>query len=346
MSKAEQVYSVVLSRIREGTYRAKLPNELELAEELAVNAKTVAKALRVLSEEGVVERKRHMGTFVMSPHHRPPRPALSFLALRDNIFAESNPYRHRVLAFLERLWEEGSKRNIPLHLLPHTAHLSDLQQYCVPGHAGSYAVLFGGRGAVGALRALLEMDFKPVLIGLDREHYPELRALPFLAIDGRVESAYRDLVTHMKVRGRRRIGALCLSGGKDKLKLFRAALDEQGLEFDPRRTAATPRRDDHTPLLELLARETPLDGLILPDNESARVAADELRRTERRVPHDVAIACVCGDLDGPSYPRHRFTHMEQDHASMAREVAAVAAGNCYEPGTRYFHARLVQGDTT
>ena len=42
----------------------KLPNELELAEELQVSRATLREALRILSTRGLVEARRGIGTFV------------------------------------------------------------------------------------------------------------------------------------------------------------------------------------------------------------------------------------------------------------------------------------------
>ena len=59
---AEQITEMIASRqFRPGE---KLPNELELAEELCVSRTTLREALRILATRGLVEARRGIGTFV------------------------------------------------------------------------------------------------------------------------------------------------------------------------------------------------------------------------------------------------------------------------------------------
>jgi len=346
LNKAERIYEEIFSRIRGEVYTTKLPSESELAEEFQANVKTVAKALGTLSQEGVIERKRRRGTYILNPRRRPLRPALSFLAARDNIFHEENPYRHHVLTFLERLWEEASKKNIPLNLLPHMSQRFDVSRYLVPGHTGNYVVMFGGQGGPKVVRDLLESGFKPFLVGMDRDYYPAYRILPFAAVDNRIEAAYVDLAANMKSRGRRRIGLVYAATGKDKFPIFRKALDDVGLEFDPQRVVKCEDTDFHGALVELLGRRPTMDGLIVRDNRAGHDAIAELNRRGMRVPQNVAVACVDGILDGPPWPGHTYTHMQPDYVGIAREIVSVVSKNQYRPGTTYFHMRLIQGTTT
>jgi len=142
---AERIYDEVFSRIRQGAYSGRMPTEKELAAEFGANVKTVAKALRTLATEGVIERRRRRGTFVLGHPDAPIRPALNMLALPDSAFEETNPGRHRVYRFLHLLWEAAGRRHIPIHLLPASAESKGFGRYVSPNSAGNYAIVFGGR---------------------------------------------------------------------------------------------------------------------------------------------------------------------------------------------------------
>lgn len=66
MSGFQAIKSEMMQRILKRTYApgTNIPNEIELAAEFKVARATVNRALRELSEEGVLERKRHSGTKV------------------------------------------------------------------------------------------------------------------------------------------------------------------------------------------------------------------------------------------------------------------------------------------
>lgn len=342
---AERIYDEVFTRIRCGAYSSRIPTEKELAAEFGANVKTVAKALQTLAGEGVIERRRRRGTFVRGRPDAPTRPALNMLALPDSAFEETNPGRYRVYRFLHLLWEEAGRRHIPVHLLPASAESKGFDRDVNPNSAGNYAVVFGGR-PVRVFEALLAAGYRPIGIGEDREYYPALRALPYVAIDGRIELGYADLVAHLKARGRRRIGIVWFEYGKDKAKILADALAEHQLAFDPRLSVVAGRQECGQAVRELLASGVAVDAILFNDNEAARAGIEELQKAGKRVPEDVAVACYSGDVDGPSYNAHTMTHMALDMEGYVREAVAIVAANRYRPGTIYRPSRLVEGTTT
>jgi len=64
----KQVSSLLAQRIRDGIYPigSALPREVDLASELGVSRNTVRAALRILSDQGMVDRRKRLGTVVLS----------------------------------------------------------------------------------------------------------------------------------------------------------------------------------------------------------------------------------------------------------------------------------------
>lgn len=65
--KWEQIAERLRARIADGTYapRSRVPSEQQLVAEFGVNARTAAKALQALIDEGLTRRVRGMGSFVV-----------------------------------------------------------------------------------------------------------------------------------------------------------------------------------------------------------------------------------------------------------------------------------------
>lgn len=80
----QTVYDAILERIATGVYGpgAMLPNEFDLADDLNVSQGTARKALMMLEQEGIVQRRQGRGTFVTL---RTPENALfHFFRMRDS----------------------------------------------------------------------------------------------------------------------------------------------------------------------------------------------------------------------------------------------------------------------
>ncbi len=60
--KQDEIIRVIQERIKNGTYKDFLPKDITLAKELEVNPKTLGKAIRQLVAQGILVRRRHVGT--------------------------------------------------------------------------------------------------------------------------------------------------------------------------------------------------------------------------------------------------------------------------------------------
>lgn len=67
-----QVSQIIRNRVRDGSYPldSVLPREVDLADELGVSRNTVREAFRLLSDEGLLERRKRAGTRVVATRTR------------------------------------------------------------------------------------------------------------------------------------------------------------------------------------------------------------------------------------------------------------------------------------
>jgi GntR family transcriptional regulator len=67
------IADMLAARIEDGTYppEARLPAELDLAEEFGSSRSSVRRAVEELRQRGLVETVRGKGTFILPPEERP-----------------------------------------------------------------------------------------------------------------------------------------------------------------------------------------------------------------------------------------------------------------------------------
>ncbi|MFT4012363.1 MAG: UTRA domain-containing protein [Paracoccus sp. (in: a-proteobacteria)] len=97
-SKAQHITAEVRRRIldREWCQGERIPDEAELAVEFGAARATVNKALQLLAEEGLLDRKRRAGTHVTVNPAR--KATLTIPIVREQIESAGREYSHRVVA--------------------------------------------------------------------------------------------------------------------------------------------------------------------------------------------------------------------------------------------------------
>ncbi|ODT88619.1 histidine utilization repressor [Phenylobacterium sp. SCN 70-31] len=93
----EQVKEDILSRIASGEWPrgARLPSEHELVERFGISRMTVHRALRELSDKGVIERFQGVGSFVAAP--TPRSDLVSISDISEEIHKRGNNHRAQVV---------------------------------------------------------------------------------------------------------------------------------------------------------------------------------------------------------------------------------------------------------
>ncbi len=86
--KYMQIASQLRAKIREGAYRGtgKLPTENELAEACGVNRQTVRRALALLADEGLIDRRQGSGSYLRDSTSRGNSVAILTTSINDYIF--------------------------------------------------------------------------------------------------------------------------------------------------------------------------------------------------------------------------------------------------------------------
>ncbi len=92
MSKIATISQVILQRIRSQAYNGRIPGERALATEFGVDFKTVNRAVTLLVQQGTVQRRRGLGTFV-TPLDQP-----RILTIGLCFFKTSDPGRDPIFA--------------------------------------------------------------------------------------------------------------------------------------------------------------------------------------------------------------------------------------------------------
>lgn len=133
-SKSQAIASEVRRRIVEREWRQgdRIPDEADLAVEFGAARATVNKALQVLADEGILERKRRAGTHVTVNPAR--RAMLTIPIVREEIENAGLSYSYRVIALRRSpLPEEAAHRlemaagQVLLHL--RAVHYADARPY-------------------------------------------------------------------------------------------------------------------------------------------------------------------------------------------------------------------------
>ncbi|MFJ6572680.1 LacI family DNA-binding transcriptional regulator [Streptomyces sp. NPDC091292] len=137
-----------------------------------------------------------------------------------------------------------------------------------------------------------------------------------------VESTYR-LTAHLAEQGHRRIGfvqgSLTSMSASDRLAGYLKAVDELGLDKDPRLIIAG-ESDEHTAeervLAHLTAAKEPTTGLVVANNQMTLGTMRALRRRRLKVPRDLALVCY-DDFEWADLFDPQITAIAQNAATLA-----------------------------
>ena len=129
----DQIRRALLDRIRSGSWAPghRLPSEAELCDHFGTARMTVSRALRTLTEDGLVVRKRRAGSFVAQPDG--PAAILKIVDMASDIPARGLRYGYRCLLNQTRPADDGLARR--MRVLPG----SRVQHVCCL-HTGDDAV--------------------------------------------------------------------------------------------------------------------------------------------------------------------------------------------------------------
>jgi len=289
-AKHRKIAGTLASRIRRGAYRGKIPGERALADEFDVNFKTANRAVSLLVDDGLVERRRGEGSFVVNGRSAPrTRLALAFYKLGPD---RPDPLYAELFASVNTgAKEAGCRVELTMPAVPakppgerreeeiESARAAFVDETIAGDPEG---ILYCGNpdervlGELEAAAPLLQV----VAFGREGESY--VRRDPG---DGTARA-----VRALHASGRRRIAWVSYDHGylevKEKASGYRRALDELGLEW--RREIFTQYPAKRNLADELLGAE-PADGVVCAESTIGPAVLAGLAERGAAVPGDVAL---------------------------------------------------------
>lgn len=183
--------------------------------------------------------------------------------------------------------------------------------------------VYAGRADIAGLILLGGVVRRPFLETLSAAGVPFVlagaHALPLRVncVMADVGRATEEAISHLAVRGRRRIGLVngpeATSTSAERLRGYRLALAEHGLEFDPEQITRADFRAEagHSATQQLLALRPDLDAILFPDDLVAMGGLRAIRASGRRVPDDIAVVGFY-DYDLAQYTEPPLTSLHID----------------------------------
>ncbi len=273
----------LLRAIRDGRLAPgqRLPGEVRLAEEMGIAYMTARHAVSRLVEQGHLERRRGVGTFV---RRQTPGRNLALLVLNVSRI-EVGHLPARELEIIQQA-AQGVGRSVQAMLLLRPLPAPDEVM------ANLNALDVGAVGVVGFVnsdREFIQGLSVRIPCVLFNKTIPGV-ALPYCAPDMGV--AARQMAEYFASRGRRRIGLVTLSPEHSLQAELAVALESEmhrlGLPIDKRLWFHEPDyADDHTAMRRwiegMLARPDRADALIVPLREAAQAAQNAIERQGGRL---------------------------------------------------------------
>lgn len=341
----ERVYDYVLDEIRRGSLAAgdRVPSEMDLAARFGVSRITSKRALHMLAEAGVLQRRRGKGTFVADNIDALRTVAGQPGAVADQATSTSTACVGLVipdasdaygLELLRAIEERCAERGYHL-VVRRTRDRQDVEEQAVRALVDSGIVdgliVFPVHGEYyNASLLRLVVDHQPLVL-VDRY----LRGIPACSVHTDNRAAARELTGRLLDQGHERI-AFCSppvanpSSIEERMEGFEAALAERGLPADagprcmelqsslPGLGDASEWAADRAAIREFVERESDVTGFVASEYNIALLVREVLAELGPAARAGRVIGC----FDSPTTPASGagFLHVEQDQRGIGRRA--------------------------
>jgi LacI family transcriptional regulator len=333
-----QVARHLRERIADETYplSSALPPEMKLASRLGVSRATLRHALRLLTEEGLVQPVPGRGTFVTEPERHLPHERTGTLALVGPEMRDS--FLVRIVTGAEHVI---SQNDYHLILCNTGNQIASEQKYLRELWEGEktdgFIIMAADAPHPHQAFRRLQQAGVPMLF-VDR--YFEDLAAPFVVSDNRLGGYL--LTKHLIGLGHRRIGFvtrpnLYVSSVAERIQGYRQALEEAGMEYDPSLVfqgllpylSEMQILEELSPRLAEFDKEAIVEFLASNDRPSAILACNDIigaqvmeacRELDLLIPQDIAVVGYDDDTVAPLLTPPLTTVRQQ-----TREIGARAA---------------------
>jgi GntR family transcriptional regulator, arabinose operon transcriptional repressor len=335
MKKYETIYSDVKDQIQALSVQPgdQLPTEAQYMSRYLVSRPTVAKALRMLEQEGLVSRRPGMGTFVRAAAGSGTRELLFGLAFPEFGHGEIfNPITSKIAELgkngnFSLLWGSTLTKEDVMSV---DELLDLLNEYVARKVDGVFfAPLEGredsGRANVRGLELLQKSGIPVVLIDRDYCAYPERSRIPLIGIDN-LKAGY-VVADHYLSQGADRVDFVWLRKKAYTIDMrirgYRLALMEKGMRPEPGWIHFGEPEDKAfvRSILDSGAR-----NLICGNDENAALLMNALREMGVEIPDEIRVAA----FDDVRYSRLISVPLTTIHQPV-QEIAARAVGELLAP---------------
>ncbi len=319
-SKYVALAETLRKEIREGKWKQgdKFPTNRELARRYRLSQSTVMSAMRILTHDGVVVRRRRIGTIVVNPSAKR-RSSLArnvriFVLLRMPGDVPPDPARW----FLNAAILRGAMNNNRHHLV--RAPAQDMLREEVRSSPDPVAFICPKRPTADE-RAIIG-DAPHIVMEMDSRDAALTNTVNF----DKLTSAYRA-VEHL-VRDLGHHGVAMIWGGlanhAEYLEAYRLALCRNGLVFDESLVVNSQggfEEAGHKAMEELLDRGVEFSAVFADTDHKAVGAVNALKERGLRVPEDVSI--MGADNVEMYSDHHGLTTLEVPYYDMAGRAMAL-----------------------
>ena len=313
-----QVYEALLNKIKDGSYQsgALLPSERELSALFKVDRLTVRRSLEMLVNEGLVEKKPGLGTWVRS---LPPR--LSGSVKSGNIVFVLPRSVSRIDRITEpcisslfyRIEKELARQDFQLI---YTTVAEDEELPALLSDPRVMGILFVSQIPPGFLEKARELDLPAVVVNYDDDYFPSI-------LPDRENGSY-EAVSHLIELGHRRIafvsGIPSYLSSRASYRGYKHALVDADLDWKSQSTREGDWTFDggYRAMKSILEEQEELPTAVFACNDMTALGAIEaIKEAELRVPEDVSIVGF-DNVEQGSQSNPRLTTVNMDTDLMAK----------------------------
>ncbi|GMA62899.1 GntR family transcriptional regulator [Alicyclobacillus fastidiosus] len=338
-SKYQKVYQYLCNEIAFGTYKPgdMIPTEEELTKQFNVSRVTTNRALQLLVNEGIIERKAGIGTFVSKQNER-----TKTSGMESNVSSIgkqvhkiglvlpflSSIYGHTILTELERLCSDHDMvLTVACSYADQEKEKVAINRLVDSGVDGLVVFPVNGDYYNEALLKLHVEKFPLVLIDKN------LQGIPFSCVSTNNRKASYELTSYLISLNHEEIAFVMphsnfTSSLIERLDGYRLALTEANISIREEYILSGVETVNVTndqvdnryiKILEPFLRDYPqITAVVATDDAIAQNILQAANAIGKHVPDDLSI--VCFDGPAPRWNSWNFTHMVQDETGMATKT--------------------------
>ena len=314
--KQGEIAAELERRIREGTYKDKLPSATELASEFNVNIRTMAKSLSILGRKRLIIKKRGIGAFVTDTRQA----SLSILLKYcGNGSIQESSYHMRIFDGIKEVLEDAKCQWTIKTMSPDDFSLFDGVIYIGHEEHNPYGVL--------------DKMKKPFVVV---EKVPQLE---ICSVGAEVRNVLRETLAKAYESGLKRIAYIGMTFSRqlftdvDKFQAWLEATDDamHGIDFSLVRHVWPLPESGYSAAADLLKNARP-DGIFVTSDLMAAGVYRAIAERKLKIPEDIAVL-GCDGLNVELTPK--LATIATPRYEMGRRSAKMLLDLIREPGRRH-----------